>query len=88
MADFSREAIEWIWNRDGGKCAYGAKDEVLLSGYGVSWQIDHILPVSRGGTNDLRNLTVSCTKHHRTKGERTATEFRAGLLLPDLSCGA
>jgi 5-methylcytosine-specific restriction endonuclease McrA len=32
---------------------------------------DHIVPVSRGGTDDLHNLTVLCRSHNSQKGNRT-----------------
>jgi 5-methylcytosine-specific restriction endonuclease McrA len=30
---------------------------------------DHILPVARGGTDDLHNLTVLCRHHNSQKGD-------------------
>lgn len=37
--------------------------------------IDHILPVSRGGTDAAANLTLACRRCNVAKGDRTAEEF-------------
>ncbi len=34
------------------------------------WEIDHIVPVSRGGTDDLENLQPLCWTTNREKGDR------------------
>ena len=34
---------------------------------GKSWDIDHILPLALGGTNDLENLQILCRSCHRSK---------------------
>lgn len=36
---------------------------------------DHLLPVSRGGTDDPKNLVAACSNCNGTKGEMTAEEF-------------
>lgn len=33
----------------------------------AEWECDHIVPLSRGGTNDLSNLRVVCKPCHKTK---------------------
>lgn len=38
-------------------------------------EVEHIVPVSRGGSNDTANLTVACRRCNRRKGTKTATEF-------------
>jgi 5-methylcytosine-specific restriction endonuclease McrA len=38
-------------------------------------EVEHIVPVSRGGTNDLSNLTVACKSCNRSKRSKTAAEF-------------
>lgn len=32
--------------------------------------VDHIIPKSKGGTDDLENLRVMCKKHNTSKGAR------------------
>ncbi len=55
-----------LFERDGGKCAY-CKGQLL---YEEPWHIDHIKPVSRGGTNDLTNLVLSCIRCNLEKSDK------------------
>ena len=34
---------------------------------GKAWDIDHILPLALGGTNELNNLQILCSPCHRSK---------------------
>jgi len=45
-----------------GRCAYCGSTEKL--------EIDHIIPLARGGTNDSDNLQVLCRSCNRRKGVR------------------
>lgn len=40
-------------------------------------QIDHRVPVARGGSDERENLVLACQKCNVTKGARTVEEFRA-----------
>jgi hypothetical protein len=40
-----------------------------------SLEVEHIVPVVRGGTDEMTNLTVSCRTCNLAKRTRTATEF-------------
>lgn len=51
--------IDQVWQRDLGKCVICGSKEKL--------EIDHIIPVSRGGANTYRNLQLLCEKHNRSK---------------------
>jgi len=59
---------EYLLEKWGRRCAYcGAK--------GVPLEKDHIIPKSRGGTDRVSNLAVSCRRCNQAKGDRTADEF-------------
>lgn len=42
---------------------------------GVQLQCDHIIPVSRGGSNDLSNLATACRKCNLSKHDKTPEEW-------------
>ena len=48
-----------VWRRDGGKCAMCGSREKL--------EYDHIVPISKGGSNTARNIELLCEKHNRSK---------------------
>lgn len=50
-------------------CAYCA---VFLDN---EFDVDHMVPLSRGGTNDWRNLALTCVNCNRRKRDLTAEEF-------------
>lgn len=57
-----------VWARDGLCCRYcGFQSERDPSRF----QLDHVHPVSRGGTNDVENLVVACERCNRMKGAET-----------------
>lgn len=50
-----------VWRRDGGMCARpgcGSREKL---------EYDHIIPLSKGGTNTARNIELLCEKHNREK---------------------
>lgn len=60
-----------IYKRDGYECVYcGSKKELTL---------DHVLPKSRGGTNEWTNLVTSCMKCNRKKSNRTPEEAKMNM---------
>lgn len=48
-----------VWRRDGGKCSKCGSREKL--------EYDHIIPVSRGGANTVRNIELLCEICNRAK---------------------
>ena len=51
-----------VWRRDQGRCASCSSRENL--------EYDHIVPVSRGGSNTARNIELLCEVCNRSKGNR------------------
>lgn len=65
---FGYEVREYLLEKWGRKCAYCGAGNTPL-------EIEHIVPRSRGGSNRVSNLTLSCTACNRDKGNRTAAEY-------------
>ena len=60
-----------------GKCAYCRKK------LGNAYHIDHITPISKGGTNDAKNIQITCPSCNLRKSAKDATDFarELGLLI-------
>jgi hypothetical protein len=59
-----------VYFRDGGRCVACAAD---LSGLTSPWaeeHLDHVVPLSAGGLNDVTNLQLLCGPCNREKGNR------------------
>jgi 5-methylcytosine-specific restriction endonuclease McrA len=68
-----------IIKRDGRSC--------YLCGLLVKWRevtLDHVLPLSRGGSHTAENLRVACGPCNFSKQHRTVEEYRAYLLTKQL----
>lgn len=56
-----------VFERDEYKCVYCGSTETL--------EIDHVIPVCQGGTNDIENLVTACRHCNRSKSGRTPEEW-------------
>jgi len=63
-----------VFKRDGFRCVYCGRrsPEVIL-------EVDHVLALANGGTDELDNLVTSCTDCNRGKSDRPLTEVPAAL---------
>ncbi|MFE4362255.1 HNH endonuclease [Kitasatospora sp. NPDC056800] len=63
----------WIWlvvlTANGGECAYCSRPAETM---------DHVIPFSRGGADDLRNLVPACDYCNNQKGDLDPTEWIPG----------
>jgi diadenosine tetraphosphate (Ap4A) HIT family hydrolase len=63
-----------VLKESGGRCALCGitKDDSPID-------VDHIIPRSRGGSNDITNLQALCSKCNRSKRDKDSTDFRKPL---------
>ena len=65
---------------DQGACSYCRSPEELSV---TAFEIDHIVPLSAGGTSDLDNLCLACTACNRLKSSRQdAVDPTTGMVAP------
>jgi 5-methylcytosine-specific restriction enzyme A len=43
----------------------------------VATEVDHVIPLAKGGTDDFENLVAICTRHHRIKTAAEAADGRS-----------
>jgi 5-methylcytosine-specific restriction endonuclease McrA len=53
------EVKQYVWRRDRGQCVMCGSNEAL--------EYDHIIPVSKGGSNTERNVQLLCMQCNRKK---------------------
>lgn len=65
----THKEIEQMYDDQGGVCAYCQR---TLNG---AYEVDHMLPLSRGGGNSWDNLAVTCQPCNRSKHDKSVEEF-------------
>lgn len=66
--EFWQELRKKVFIRDSFTCSYCGKIGGIL-------ECDHIIPFSKGGSNELENLTTACRKCNRQKKDKLVEEF-------------
>ncbi|VVB96880.1 CRISPR-associated endonuclease Cas9 [uncultured archaeon] len=62
------EVREYLLEKYARTCVYCGKTNIPL-------EVEHIVPRSKGGSDKVSNLTISCHKCNQKKGNKTAKEF-------------
>lgn len=70
---FEKRHVQGRWLRQGGCCHY-CKARLELSGPNKC-QLEHFVPLSRGGSNWPTNLVLACPDCNRKKGSKMPWEF-------------
>ncbi len=65
------EVREYLLEKWGRECSYCGKKDVPL-------QIEHIKPLSKGGSNSVSNLCLACEKCNQKKGNKPVEDFLKG----------
>lgn len=68
MDDFEYVKNRKILLKNTNKCSYCGTDK-------GPFDVDHVIPVSYGGTNDIGNLTLACRRCNRSKGAKLVNEW-------------
>lgn len=71
LGSHSAWELFWILVVQGGQCWYCAEP------LAVGFEPDHLVPLSRGGSNDANNICCACRPCNVSKGPKTAEEFFA-----------
>lgn len=69
------ERIVFLYEKQGRKCPYCSSDLIVNGEIVSNFNIDHILPLSRGGKDSIENMTLACVACNSAKGNMTAEEF-------------
>jgi 5-methylcytosine-specific restriction endonuclease McrA len=67
---YSREELNGLFILQNYHCYYCDK-------FLTEYHIDHKIPVSRGGSNDISNIALACPRCNQSKNNKTDTEFLA-----------
>ena len=70
---FTFKELNALFEKQEGYCFYCG--ELLYSSFDKDVHIEHKIPVSRGGSNDISNIALSCSKCNLQKGTKTHEEF-------------
>ena len=62
-----------LFDLQSGKCPY-CKTKLFKKGNN-KYHSDHVMPLSKGGTNDISNIQLLCPKCNLTKGNKLPEEF-------------
>jgi len=79
------KTVQLVFAKTRGRCFYCwtvlPEDTLILDGQGKAvsshrnWHVEHVVPVSRGGTDRIENLLPSCKECNMAKRTMTADEF-------------
>jgi len=70
---YTHEQIQEQYERQKGRCYY-CHEKVALNAF----HVDHVIPLSRGGSNDISNIVVSCATCNLSKHNKLPHEFFQG----------
>lgn len=65
---FGWEVRAYVLEKFGRRCVYCGRGD-------TAFELDHVVPKSRGGSNRVSNLVLSCHECNQAKGDNTAAEF-------------
>ena len=70
LGDHTGTDIRDLLTEQDWRCAYCEADLTI-----VGYHIDHVVPLSRGGSNGRENLAAACPACNVTKGDKLISEW-------------
>ena len=67
---FGYEVREYLLEKFGRSCAYCEAEK-------VPFQVEHVVPKAKGGSNRISNLTLACERRNWEKGDRDLEDYLA-----------
>ncbi|WP_082689058.1 HNH endonuclease [Deinococcus actinosclerus] len=80
VGSFDKGDVDIRRAKQGGLCHYCG--EVLEIDGPRKFQVDHFIPLSRGGTNMMTNIVCACPECNRDKGSKMPWEYRPARFAP------
>lgn len=75
-----RERKQWqlrtLLRRSGGKCEYCGKQCNRIDKHPDSATIDHVVPTTGGGSDNMSNLKLACHACNQSKGDSYVDEWK------------
>lgn len=76
---YTDEDLNYIYDKNEGCCWHCGK-KLSFTNYGTpdargAWEVDHSVPIARGGTDHLNNLVPACVQCNRSKQDLTSREY-------------
>ena len=76
---YTDEELTYIYDKNDGYCWHCDK-KLAFTNYGIvgargAWEVDHSVPIARGGTGYFRNLVPSCISCNRSKGDLRTRQY-------------
>ena len=76
---YSKERLRDIFDKTDGRCRHCGK-QLAFQNYGKydargGWHVDHSVPVSKGGSDNLRNLWSLCWEHNLDKSDSHGSDY-------------
>lgn len=69
-----RSVLRLVEERQGGRYCVHCREQGLTTPEGEPIEVDHRLPLSKGGDNQHLNLMFACRAHNRARGGRLLRE--------------
>lgn len=75
---FSPRVIQKLFRKQEGRCAYcdvSLVFEERTTGSPTGWSLDHVIPMTRGGKDSIKNIVIACNECNLDKDDMLLDEW-------------